>query len=133
MADTSERTFQDAAFAHLGEIDITVRVHNPQTFEILPITPEIVAAVSFQALIDATNGLVDGLVTAVERDLPVTKVKSDPDSPLGFRPVLAEPEVSVVGLDLFSLKDARRGNRKRPVADRAAPAPASARSEPRLS
>ena len=42
---------------------------------------------------------------AVERDLPVVKVEQEPSSPLGFRPVLAEPEVTVVGLDFSSLKE----------------------------
>ena len=40
MADTSERALQDAAFSHLGEIDITVRALEPVTFELAAITPE---------------------------------------------------------------------------------------------
>jgi hypothetical protein len=39
MADTSERALQDAAFAHAGEIDITVRALKSVTFELAPITP----------------------------------------------------------------------------------------------
>ena len=74
MADTSERTLQNAAFAHLGEIDITVRARKPVTFEISPITPEMIETVSLDALYEATDGQVDGVMTAVERDLPVTKV-----------------------------------------------------------
>ena len=105
MADTSERALQDAAFAHLGEIDITVRALNPVTFEVAPLTPEIVETVSLDALNEATGGQVDGVMTAVERDLPVVKVELDPSSSLGFRPVLAEPEVTVVGLDFSSLRD----------------------------
>jgi putative ABC transport system permease protein len=105
MSDTSERAMQDAAFAHLGEIDLTVRALKPVTFEISPLTPEMVATISLDALNKATNGRVDGVMTAVERDLPVVKIESDPNSPLGFRPVLAEPEVTVVGLDFSALKD----------------------------
>ena len=105
MADTSERTLQDAAFAHLGEIDITIRGLTPVTFEVAPITPEMVETVSLDALNAATDGQVDGVLTAVESDLPVVKVEPDPSAPLGFRPVLAEPEVTVVGLDFSSLKD----------------------------
>ena len=105
MADTSERALQDAAFAHLGEIDITVRALKSVTFELAPMTPEMVETISLDALNEATDGRVDGVMSAVERDLPVVKVETDPSSSLGFRPVLAEPEVSVVGLDFSSLKD----------------------------
>ena len=105
MSDTSERALQDAAFAHLGEIDMTVRALDPVTFQIAPLTPDMVATVSLDALNEATDGQVDGVMTAVERDLPVMKVETDPNSPLGFRPVLAEPEVTVVGLDFTILKD----------------------------
>ena len=105
MSDTSERALQDAAFAHLGEIDITVRALEPATFEIASLTAEMVETVSLQALNEATGGRVDGVMNAVERELPVLKVEPDPGSPLGFRPVLAEPEVTVAGLDFSSLKD----------------------------
>ena len=105
MSDTSERALQDAAFAHLGEIDLTVRALESATFEIAPLTPEMVETVSLQALNEATAGQIDGVMTAVERDLPVVKVEPDPSSPLGFRPVLAEPEVTVAGLDFSSLKE----------------------------
>lgn len=105
MSDTSERALQDAAFAHLGEVDMTVRALESVTFQIAPITPDMVATVSLDALNEATDGQVDGVMTAVERDLPVVKVETDPNSPQGFRPVLAEPEVTVVGLDFSSLKD----------------------------
>ena len=105
MSDTSERALQDAAFAHLGEIDITVRALKSVTFELAPMTPDMVETVSLDALNEATDGQVDGVMTTVERDLPVVKIEPDPDSSLGFRPVLAEPQVSVVGLDFSSLKD----------------------------
>ncbi len=105
MADTSERTLQDAAFAHLGEVDMTVRAITPVTFEIAPITPGMVDTVSLDALNEATSGQVDGAMGVVERDLPVVKVEPDPDAPSGFRPVLSEPEVTIVGLDLSLLKD----------------------------
>ena len=104
MSDTSERALQDGAFAHLGEVDITVRAVDPTTFEIAPITTEMVRTVALEALVAATDGQVDGVMVAVERDLPVVKVELDPDSSRGFRPILAEPEVTVVGLDFSSLK-----------------------------
>ncbi|MDP6454828.1 MAG: FtsX-like permease family protein [SAR202 cluster bacterium] len=104
MSDTSERALQNAAFAHLGEIDLTVRALKEVTFQIDPITPAMVETISLDALNEATDGKVDGVMTAVERDLPVVKVEADPNAPLGFRPVLAEPEVTVVGLDFASLQ-----------------------------
>ena len=105
MSDTSERALQNAAFAHLGEIDVTVRAFDRVTHEIAPLTSEMVETITLGALNEATAGQVDGVMTAVERDLPVVKVEPDSNSPLGFRPVLAEPEVTVVGLDFPSLKD----------------------------
>ena len=119
MVDTSERALQDAAFAHLGEIDITVRALKEVTFQIDPLTPEMVATISLDALNEATEGQEDGVMTAVERDLPVVKVETEPNSPLGFRPVLAEPEVTVLGLDFASLKDF--GSSESPLAALAPP------------
>jgi hypothetical protein len=65
----------------------------------------MVETISAAALNEATNGQVDGVIAAVESDLPAVKVEPDPNSALGFRPVLAEPEATVVGLDHSALAD----------------------------
>ncbi len=124
LSDTSERALQDAAFDHLGEIDITVWARDAATFETLPMTPEMVGTLSLDALNEATDGRVDGVLTAVERDLPVVKVEPDSDSPVGFRPVLAEPEVTVVGLDFASLSGF--GSEEPSLSARAEPLPGQA-------
>ena len=120
MSDTSERALQDAAFSHLGEIDIAVRAFEPVTFQTAPITPEIVLTVSLDALNGAAGGQVDGVLPIVGDELPVVKVELDSSSPEGFRPVLAEPEVTVVGMDFSSLR--RFGSTEPSLSSQPAPA-----------
>jgi putative ABC transport system permease protein len=120
MSDTSERALQDAAFAHLGEVDITARALKEVTFQVTPISPEMVETISLDALNEATDGQVDGVMAVVAGDLPVAKVDPDPSSPLGFRPVLAEPDVTVVGLNFSSLKEF--GSTEPSLSSQAAPA-----------
>lgn len=80
--------------------------------------------VSLTTLKEATEGQVDGVMSVVERDLPVVKVEPDANSPLGFRPVLAEPEVTVIGLDFSSLKDF--GSSEPPLSSQPTPGSAQA-------
>ncbi len=103
LSDTSERTLQDAAFSHLGEIDITVIALDPVTFERLPLGPAMLDTFSPDGLREPTDDRVDGVLGVAEWDLPVVKIERDANSPDGFTPILAEPEVTVVGLDFTEL------------------------------
>jgi putative ABC transport system permease protein len=103
LSDSFDRFLQNVAFDHLGEVDVTVRNLDATTFEVLPMSPAMVDAISREALDDATAGQIDGVLGAIERGLPVAKVVPDAAVESGFRPVLAEPEVTVVGLDFTSL------------------------------